>query len=98
MPFARQQIEPDLVDRIFEYIVRELPHEAERVAPLREVVRQEFAGEVVRIPSRSAIERRQTASEVLRLFNGRNATEVARRLQISRSTVYRIIKQPGRAI
>jgi Mor family transcriptional regulator len=29
------------------------------------------------------------------LFNGRNAAEVARRLNISRASVYRIIKTPG---
>jgi DNA-directed RNA polymerase specialized sigma subunit len=32
---------------------------------------------------------------VARLFNGRNATEVARVLKISRITVYRLLKQPG---
>ena len=34
-------------------------------------------------------------AEVLRTFNSRNATELARRLQVSRATVYRWIKQPG---
>ena len=35
------------------------------------------------------------ATQVLSLFNGRNATEVARCLNISRATVYRLLKQPG---
>jgi hypothetical protein len=37
------------------------------------------------------------AQQVLTLFNGRNATEVARELEgIGRATVYRKLKQPGR--
>lgn len=36
------------------------------------------------------------ASEVLAHFNGRNAREVARKLNIGKTTVYRKIKQAGR--
>ena len=53
----------------------------------------EFAGEEVYIPKRNS---KDVAAEVLRLFNGRNATEVARRLGIHRATVYRYLKQPGK--
>jgi len=35
------------------------------------------------------------ARKVLALFNGRNAREVARKLGISRTSVYRYLKQPG---
>lgn len=88
--------EPDLVDRIFEYLLAEFPQlagDAARVEKAQAAVRAEFAGEEVYIQKRSS---RDIAGEVLRLFNGRNATEVARRLQIHRATVYRYLKQAGK--
>ena len=88
---------PDLVDRIFEYILSEFPQIAGDKAKLRkaeEAVRAEFAGEETYIQKRA---NQVTAAEVLKLFNGRNATEVARRLGISRRTVYRYLKQPGKS-
>jgi Mor family transcriptional regulator len=87
--------EPDLVDRIFEYILAEMPEIAASVAKHKTAVRAEFAGEDCYIASRPATARQETVQQVLALFNGRNATEVARRLQIGRATVYRILKQPG---
>lgn len=87
--------EPDLVDRIFDYIMAELPQIAESVQKHKSAVRAEFKGEECYIASRPATVRQQTVSQVLTLFNGRNASEVARRLQISRATVYRVLKQPG---
>lgn len=100
------QIEPDLVDRIFEYIFsdpaladalkRNSESEGANLAKLKDAVRSEFSGEECYIASRPATARQQTVSEVLSLFNGRNATEVARRLKISRSTVYRSLKQAGK--
>lgn len=87
--------EPDLVDRIFDYIMAELPQISECVAKHKAAVRAEFRGEECYIASRPATERQQTTAKVLALFNGRNASEVARRLQISRATVYRVLKQPG---
>ena len=94
------QAEPDLVDRIFDYILSE-PALAERldahiegrVAELKRAVRGEFRGDG--IAKRSAKERQEQVVQILTLFNGRNAAEVARRLQISRATVYRVIKQPA---
>lgn len=88
--------EPDLVDRIFDYLLAEFPQlagDATRVEKAQAAVRAEFAGEEVYIQKRSS---RDIAGEVLRLFNGRNATEVARRLQIHRATVYRYLKQAGK--
>lgn len=92
---ALLQAEPDLVDRIFDYILAELPQIAASVAKHKAAVRAEFKGEECYIATRPATERQQTTAQVLALFNGRNATEVARRLQISRATVYRVLKQPG---
>lgn len=85
--------EPDLVDRIFDYILAELPEIAASVQKHKAAVRAEFGGEECYIASRPATTRQQTVTQVLALFNGRNATEVARRLQISRATVYRSVKQ-----
>lgn len=88
--------DPDLVDRIFEYLLSEFPElGGEQFDRARQAVRDEFRGEEVYIPSRPASERQRLAQQVLALFNGRNAREVARRLRISRATVYRLIKQPG---
>lgn len=88
--------EPDLVDRIFDYLLAEFPQLAgdpARVQRAQTAVRAEFAGEEVYIQKRSS---KEIAAEVLRMFNGRNATEVARRLQIHRATVYRYLKQSGK--
>ncbi|TXH90421.1 MAG: hypothetical protein E6Q78_05235 [Rhodoferax sp.] len=64
-----------------------------KVGQLKTAVRAEFRGEECYIAGRPATARQQTVSQVLALFNGRNASEVARRLGIGRATVYRIIKQ-----
>lgn len=88
--------EPDLVDRIFEYLLAEFPQlagDAARVEEVEVALRAEFAGEEVYIQKRSS---RAMAAEVLRLYDGRSATEVARRLGIARATVYRYLKQSGR--
>lgn len=94
--------EPDLVDRIFDYILSDpvlavaMQSHAKvggtPIQSLKDSVRAEFAGERQYITNR-----RTKAGQILALFNGRNASEVARRLTISRATVYRIIKQSGRA-
>lgn len=86
--------EPDLVDRIFEYLLAEFPHIAgEKFAQAKAAVREEFNGEEIYIPVRSATDRQNLVRAVLSMFNGRNASEVARRLQISRASVYRFLKQ-----
>lgn len=92
--------EPDLVDRIFDYLLAEFPEIAgqapDKIASTKAAVRAEFKGETCYLAERPATVRQQTVAQVLALFNGRNATEVARRLQISRATVYRVLKQPGK--
>jgi Mor family transcriptional regulator len=88
--------EPDLVDRIFEYLVAEFPQLAgPDFAKTKKAVREEFAGQDAYIPQRPLSQRQEVVQSVLELFNGRNATEVARRLRISRATVYRVLKQEG---
>lgn len=87
--------DPDLVDRIFDYVVQLVPQIAERKIEIKAALREEFASERAYIRRRSADEG-TLAAEVLRLFNGRNASEVARKLDIHRATVYRLLKQPGR--
>lgn len=89
-------VEPDLVDRIFDYLLAEFPQIAgAQFAEAKAAVRDEFSGEGVYIAARPMTARRELAASVLSLFNGRNATEVARQLQISRASVYRHLKQAG---
>lgn len=89
--------EPDLVDRIFEYLLAEIPQLAEdaRLDEARRAVREEFASQQAYIRAQPLSDQTRLAQSVLALFNGRNATEVARRLNISRATVYRKLKQAG---
>lgn len=89
--------EPDLVDRIFDYVVAMLPELAARHVEIKLAVRAEFAGDRVYVRRDRSKGPHPLATQVLGLFNGRNATEVARELQISRATVYRVLKQPGTA-
>jgi len=99
--------DPDLVDRIFDYLLSD-PNMAraiqamaktnqQPVQQIKDAVRAEFSGERCYIPSAAATDRQKKVFDVLRLFNGRNATEVARRLQISRTSVYRYIRQARQA-
>jgi Mor family transcriptional regulator len=98
-------VEPDLVDRIFDYILSDpvLARAIEQgalaqkntVPKLKAAVRAEFKGEECYIAGRPASARQELVAKVLSLFNGRNATEVARTLRISRATVYRCLKQPA---
>lgn len=97
--------EPDIVDRIFSFLAEIQPEMFGPGADLskaKRAVREEFGGSngyqsYIRKGEKSPQSRsRELASVVLQHFNGRNASEVARRLHISRATVYRCIKQPGR--
>lgn len=88
--------EPDLVDRIFEYLLAEFPQIAgPRLDDVKNDVREEFSGQAGYIRHQPLSARQERVEAVLSLFDGRNATEVARRLQIGRSTVYRYLKQAG---
>lgn len=99
------QAEPDLVDRIFDYILSDpvLARAIEQsalaqkntVPKLKAAVRAEFKGEECYIAGRPASARQEMVAKVLSLFNGRNASEVARQLGIGRATVYRCLKQPA---
>lgn len=90
---ARIKADPDLVDRIFEYLLKEFPQIAVlQLETTKRAVREEFAGQEAYVQARP---RERVAAQVLALFNGRNASEVARRLGIGRATVYRCIKQAG---
>src|SRR5450830_300172 len=70
--------EPDLVDRIFAYLEAELPQALRDVDHLKANIRAEFGGLDWYIPVKARGASRQRQQEVLRLFNGRNAEEVAR--------------------
>lgn len=87
--------EPDLVDRIFDYLSSEVPGLEDVANKLKEKTRAEFGGQECYISRRPMTARQKEIGNVLALFNGRNATEVARRLGISRATVYRLLKQAG---
>lgn len=89
-------VDADLVDLVVGYIVAMCPEVAHRADHLKGEIRKEFSGIEIYIPRRSLADRQRLTGEVLSLFNGRNASEVARRLGIGRATVYRIIKQEGR--
>lgn len=90
--------DPDFVDHVFAYLLKEFPHLAgPQFAKAKRAVREELGGERVYVPSRSATDRQAMAHQVLSLFNGRNAREVARELNISRATVYRLLKQAPQA-
>lgn len=89
--------EPDFVDRIFEYLLAEFPQIAgPKVVEAKRTMREEFGAREVYVRSPAADARRAQNQSLLALFNGRNATEAARRLGVSRATVYRWLKQPGR--
>lgn len=87
----------DVVDRIFDYVRGMLPPDldAAEIDQMKREVRRELGGAVwyIRQPVHPRDEARARAQAVLALFNGQNATEVARVLGIGRATVYRIIKQ-----
>lgn len=88
--------DPDLVDRIFEFIVEHVPELRGGIGePIKARMRAEFGGHKVYIPKVGATERQARDAAVRRLFNGRNATEIARVLGVSRATVYRCLKQSG---
>lgn len=97
--------EPDLLDLMLDYLFSDpaLNAAVARICgdpgakrdELDRAMRPLFAGDPTRVRTRSLTQRQQLAQQVLALFNGRNATEVARRLKISRASVYRFLKQPG---
>lgn len=104
MPAAAQQqsarsrkagfVEPDFVTAMFDLLCERHPELQSNRPDLEQVVRNHFKGARAYVAAKP--DTAQTAVQVLTLFNGRNAREVARRLGISRATVYRVLKQSGR--
>lgn len=95
---ARPVADPDLVDRLFEFLADDprLPRmDVRTLAAMKAAVRAEFRGEMCYIADRPNSARQQLVSDVLRLFNGRNVAQVARELKISRWTVRRYLRQAG---
>jgi Mor transcription activator family len=88
---------PDLVDLVVDYVTSLAPALTTQREQIEQDLRAEFGGESHYVQARVEKDRQRRAREVLALFNGRNATEVARRLNLSRASVYRYIKQPGPA-
>lgn len=98
------EMKGDLVDRIFDLLlsnektksalIQQSADFDQTVDELKETIRHEMGGERLYVRSRRS--QREIKMKVLGLFNGRNATEVARKLGIGRATVYRLIKQPGK--
>lgn len=84
---------PDLVTAIFDVLIETNPELAERREEGEAAVRHRLSGlrgTVLARPNSDAL-----ATKVLSLFNGRNPREVARKLGISRASVYRYLKQAG---
>ena len=94
---AGQDGADDLLEQIFAMLCAVLPELAAappaRIEAVKRLIRIEYAGDRVYLRKRTVVLRR---ADVFARFNGRNATEVARELGISRATVYRLLKQPGR--
>lgn len=89
---------PDVVARLLSHLCSEMPElkeDAGRVQRMERVLRSEFGGQRIYIAATPAQEREQAMQEVLRRFNGRNASALAREMGLSRATVYRYIKQAG---
>lgn len=90
-----QAEQPDVIDELFVILLELLPEIANYEEQARRRLRLHFGGEKHYIKKRDA-STKVTTEDVLRLFNGQNATAVARVLGCSRPTVYRKLKQPGR--
>jgi Mor family transcriptional regulator len=88
----------DLIARMVAYVITVEPALAKRRVQITDDLRKEFGGERWYVPSRHKTDRQERIAAILATFNGRNASEVARKLNVSRATVYRVIKQPGRAV
>jgi len=88
--------DPDIVDHMLAYLQRHNLITAEKdLREAEKAIRQQWGGTQPYVRAVPA-DRQAKAAKVLALFNGRNASTIARELGIGRSTVYRIIKQPGR--
>jgi len=89
-------VEPDLVDRLLDLLQREIPHlgsgERQRLAW---ALRAEFGGERTYIRRQSAEDRAQQRRELATLSAQRGVAEAARRVGVSRTHAYRLLKRTG---
>lgn len=88
--------EPDFIDRVVALLAEYSPDVAAHADAIADDLRQQFGGQRWYIHAKPQTAREQRVAAVLALFNGRNATAVARQLGIARATVYRCLKQPAR--
>lgn len=87
----------DLVDQVIAFLARHRPELAEAVKLAEPALRAEFGGGDHYVHARSADDRAAASvAAVLGVFSGRNVSEVARELGISRATVYRRLRQAGK--
>lgn len=86
----------DVVGRMLDQLCELMPEfrqdEAKRLH-IEAQLRKEFGGQQVYVASGKSYE--AVRQQVLRRFNGRNASTLAREYGIGRATVYRWLKQPG---
>lgn len=90
--------DPDLVDRIFEFVLEQIPELGQRAASVKDSIRKEYGGEkhyVRQLEETREARADRIRREVRRMFNGRNSAEVARVLQISKVTVWRCLRRDG---
>lgn len=82
------------MQRLIAYVARELPTlTPEKADAIENAIRREYGGEEVYVARSSAHRRLLTARRIHQLFNGHNAADVARELGISKTTVYRVLRQ-----
>lgn len=86
-----------VIAKVTAEVVADSPHEIGPQIAIRvgQWMRSNLPGTVNYISGQSAAARRARHDRVRRMFNGRNAHEIAREMGISRRTVYRVLKTPG---
>lgn len=92
----------DFVDRVWAYLLTTWPQRLADIPPaeieqLKLQIRREEGGESHYIATRRDLQVEHDTRQILSLFNGRNASEVARQLGCSRAKVYRVLKQAGQS-
>ena len=83
--FLRDLAEPEIVHDVSQRLAEKIERR----------LRALMAGDRGYISSQSAADRQATHDRVRRMFNGCNATQIARELHLGRATVYRILKRAG---
>lgn len=102
MPTLQEHLtDPDFVDRVWQYMLTTWPQRLADIPPdevdfLKQHIRREEHGVRFYVTLANTAAREREARRILSLFNGRNASEVARQVGCSRAKVYRVLKQAGR--